>query len=213
MSKVIIHNSVTVNGAFEAPSHEEWLELDADSADGSLQQLVLADALLLGRKTYRGWRPSGRISVRIRRWATWRSGSTACRSTSPRGPSPGRWNGTPPSLRVRSLRRPRAQGQARGQPDRLRMRGAGAHPRPAGSGRRVLVLGESAPLAGRAADRRRSRPDPPAAGRGHALSIRSRLAALPACRGLRERITGSDHVRRRIGRPPVARVLPRTKSG
>jgi dihydrofolate reductase len=54
MGKVILHNQVTVNGAFEAPSPEEWLELDADSSDAALEQLVLADALLLGRKTYEG---------------------------------------------------------------------------------------------------------------------------------------------------------------
>lgn len=54
MGKVILHNAVTVNGAFESPSPEDWLELDADSADASLEQLVLADALLLGRTTYEG---------------------------------------------------------------------------------------------------------------------------------------------------------------
>ena len=54
MGKVILHNSVTVNGAFESPSPEDWLELDADSADAGLEQLVLADALLLGRTTYEG---------------------------------------------------------------------------------------------------------------------------------------------------------------
>jgi dihydrofolate reductase len=54
MGKVIIHNQVTVNGAFEAPTPEEWLELDADSGDAGLEQLILADALLLGRKTYEG---------------------------------------------------------------------------------------------------------------------------------------------------------------
>lgn len=54
MGKVIIHNSVTVNGAFESPTPEHWLELDPDSGDASLEQLILADALLLGRKTYEG---------------------------------------------------------------------------------------------------------------------------------------------------------------
>lgn len=54
MGKVIVHNSVTVNGAFESPTPEEWLELDADSGDAGLEQLILADALLLGRKTYQG---------------------------------------------------------------------------------------------------------------------------------------------------------------
>jgi dihydrofolate reductase len=54
MGKVIVHNQVTINGAFESPSPEQWLELDADSADAGLEQLVLADALLLGRTTYEG---------------------------------------------------------------------------------------------------------------------------------------------------------------
>src|SRR5262245_2912447 len=54
MGKVIVDEQVTVNGAFEAPTPQEWLELDADSADAGLQQLVMADALLLGRKTYEG---------------------------------------------------------------------------------------------------------------------------------------------------------------
>jgi hypothetical protein len=44
-----------VNGAFEAPTPEEWLELDADSGDAGLEQLILADALLLGLR----YRPAG----------------------------------------------------------------------------------------------------------------------------------------------------------
>ena len=54
MGKLIIHNAVTVNGAFESPTPEEWLEMDTDSGDASLEQLRLADAMLLGRKTYEG---------------------------------------------------------------------------------------------------------------------------------------------------------------
>lgn len=49
-----MHNSVTVNGAFESPSPDAWLELDNDSTDDSLDQLVLADALLMGRPVYEG---------------------------------------------------------------------------------------------------------------------------------------------------------------
>jgi dihydrofolate reductase len=45
---------MTVNGAFEAPSPEEWLVLDADSNNVSLEQFLVADALVLGRKTYEG---------------------------------------------------------------------------------------------------------------------------------------------------------------
>jgi dihydrofolate reductase len=54
MGKLICHNAITVNGAFEAPTPDDWLTLDNDSGDASLEQLVLADALVLGRKTYQG---------------------------------------------------------------------------------------------------------------------------------------------------------------
>lgn len=54
MGKLIGHAAVTVNGAFEAPSPEDWLTTDNDSSDAQLEQLVLADALVLGRKTYEG---------------------------------------------------------------------------------------------------------------------------------------------------------------
>ena len=54
MGKVILHSAITVNAAYEAPTPEEWLELDGDSRDASLEQLTIADAMLLGRKTYEG---------------------------------------------------------------------------------------------------------------------------------------------------------------
>lgn len=54
MGKLILHNQITVNGAFDSPSPDTWLELDNDSGDASLEQLRLADALVLGRKTYEG---------------------------------------------------------------------------------------------------------------------------------------------------------------
>lgn len=54
MGKLIVMNQITVNGAFEAPTPDEWLVLDQDSADAGLEQLILADALVLGRKTYEG---------------------------------------------------------------------------------------------------------------------------------------------------------------
>ena len=54
MGKLIVMNQITVNGAFESPSLDEWLVLDEDSADASLEQLLLADAMVLGRKTYEG---------------------------------------------------------------------------------------------------------------------------------------------------------------
>jgi dihydrofolate reductase len=54
MSKVIIHNVATVNGAFESPTPDAWLELDNDSSDAGMEQIYMADALLLGRRTYEG---------------------------------------------------------------------------------------------------------------------------------------------------------------
>ena len=53
MAKLIVHNQITVNAAFEAPS-PDWLVLDEDSGDASFEQILLADALVLGRKTYEG---------------------------------------------------------------------------------------------------------------------------------------------------------------
>jgi dihydrofolate reductase len=54
MGRLVINNAMTVNGAFEAPSPEEWLVLDADSNNVSLEQFLVADAMVLGRKTYQG---------------------------------------------------------------------------------------------------------------------------------------------------------------
>jgi dihydrofolate reductase len=56
MGRLVINNAMTVNGAFEAPSPESdgWLVLDADSNQVSLEQFLVADAMVLGRKTYEG---------------------------------------------------------------------------------------------------------------------------------------------------------------
>jgi dihydrofolate reductase len=51
---LVINNAMTVNGAFEAPSPDEWLVLDPDSSNVSLEQFLVADAMVLGRKTYEG---------------------------------------------------------------------------------------------------------------------------------------------------------------
>ena len=40
MGRLVINNAMTVNGAFEAPSPEEWLVLDPDSSNVSLEQLA-----------------------------------------------------------------------------------------------------------------------------------------------------------------------------
>ena len=54
MGRLVINNAMTVNGAFEAPSPDEWLVLDSDSSNVSLEQFLVADAMVLGRKTYEG---------------------------------------------------------------------------------------------------------------------------------------------------------------
>jgi dihydrofolate reductase len=56
MGRLVINNAMTVNGAFEAPSPEPdgWLVLDPDSNSVSLEQFLVADAMVLGSKTYQG---------------------------------------------------------------------------------------------------------------------------------------------------------------
>jgi dihydrofolate reductase len=54
MGRLVVNNAMSVNGAFEAPNPEEWLVLDPDSNQVSLWQLLAADAMVLGRKTYEG---------------------------------------------------------------------------------------------------------------------------------------------------------------
>ena len=54
MARLVINNAISVNGAFEAPSPDEWLVLDPDSNNVSLEQFLVADAMVLGRKTYEG---------------------------------------------------------------------------------------------------------------------------------------------------------------
>jgi dihydrofolate reductase len=56
MGRLVVSNAMTVNGAFEAPSPEPdgWLVLDADSTQVALEQFLVADAMVLGRKTYEG---------------------------------------------------------------------------------------------------------------------------------------------------------------
>jgi dihydrofolate reductase len=56
MGRLVVNNAMTLNGAFEAPVPEPdgWLVLDADSNQVSLEQFLVADAMVLGRKTYEG---------------------------------------------------------------------------------------------------------------------------------------------------------------
>jgi dihydrofolate reductase len=54
MGRLILNNSMAANAAFEAPTPENWLVLDQESTTASLEQLTIADALVLGRKTYEG---------------------------------------------------------------------------------------------------------------------------------------------------------------
>ena len=54
MARLVVNNAMTINGAFEAPSPDEWLVLDPGSNNVSLEQFLVADAMVLGRKTYEG---------------------------------------------------------------------------------------------------------------------------------------------------------------
>jgi dihydrofolate reductase len=56
MGRLVVNNAMTINGAFEAPSPEPdgWLVLDPDSNTVSLEQFLVADAMVLGRRTYQG---------------------------------------------------------------------------------------------------------------------------------------------------------------
>jgi dihydrofolate reductase len=54
MGKLILHNAMSINAAFDSPAPDTWFVLDNDSGDASLEQLILADAMVLGRKTYEG---------------------------------------------------------------------------------------------------------------------------------------------------------------
>ena len=74
MGRLVINNAMTVNGAFEAPSPDEWLVLDSDSNNVSLEQFLVADAMVLGRKTYEDWPRSGRNWWTTRRWDCSRTG-------------------------------------------------------------------------------------------------------------------------------------------
>jgi dihydrofolate reductase len=56
VGRLVVNNAMTVNGAFEAPSPEPdgWLVLDPDSNNVSLEQFLVADAMVLGRRVYEG---------------------------------------------------------------------------------------------------------------------------------------------------------------
>jgi hypothetical protein len=61
MGRLVINNAMTVNGAFEAPAPapDGWLVLDADGTQVSLEQFLVADAMVLGRKPTRDLPRSG----------------------------------------------------------------------------------------------------------------------------------------------------------
>ena len=56
MGHLIISNSISLNGAFEAPSPppDGWLVLDPERLAAALEMWQAADAMVLGRKTYEG---------------------------------------------------------------------------------------------------------------------------------------------------------------
>lgn len=56
MGRLVVNDAMTINGAFEAPAPEPdgWLVLDADTNQVSLEQFLVADAMVMGRKVYEG---------------------------------------------------------------------------------------------------------------------------------------------------------------
>ena len=56
MGRLIVSNAMSINGAFEAPEPEpaKWLVLDPDSLGASLDLWLMAEAMVVGRKTYEG---------------------------------------------------------------------------------------------------------------------------------------------------------------
>jgi dihydrofolate reductase len=55
MRRVIVSNQISIDGVIESPSPDSWYIAEGEHEDtGSLDQLLAADDLLLGRKTYEG---------------------------------------------------------------------------------------------------------------------------------------------------------------
>lgn len=90
MGKLIISTHITVDGII-GPSPQDWAILEGEGERYKFDQLLAADAFLLGRKVYEGlanvWpsKPTTPASP---------SGSTASPSTSPPGPSKSLSTGT-----------------------------------------------------------------------------------------------------------------------
>ena len=95
MGRLIVHNAVTVNGAFEAPDPDKWLVLDRREQPGLDGPVLLADAMVLGRKTYEGLAAVWPTLVDDPAWGGSQSGSTHAevrRLADPRAPLT--WNAT-----------------------------------------------------------------------------------------------------------------------
>ena len=183
MGRLVVNNSMSVNGAFEAPVPEPdgWLVLDPDSNQVSLEQFFAADAMVLGRKTYEGlaavW-PTLADDPALGAFAD-QMNSMPKYVASRTLRAPLEWNSTllegdlATSVRAIKERHDRT----------LAAIGAGEltdalidH----GSRGRVLVLGEPVDLAGRTEDLRRRRPDPPGADRLDDVRLRRGAPGVPA---------------------------------
>jgi hypothetical protein len=181
MGRLAINNAMSVNGAYEAPSPDEWLVLDPDSNTVSLEQFLVAEAMVLGRKTYEGL-----AAV----WPTLVDDPLL-------GSFADRLNSMPKYVASRTLRAPLAwnatllegdlaesvaalKDPPRRAPGRLRCRRAGPCPHRRGPGGRVLVLGESVSVADRTADLRWCRAAPPVTDRVDDIPVRRAATGLPA---------------------------------
>jgi hypothetical protein len=181
MGRLVINNAMTVNGAFEAPSPEEWLVLDPDSNTVSLEQLLVADAMVLGRKTLRGpGRGLATIGGRLDLGAVRGPAEQHAQVRGVQDPARAVDMERHPSRRRLGRERDRPQGPPQQDPDRLRCRRAGPCPRGRGPRGRVLVLGESVSVGDRTADLRWCRSAPPGADRVDDIPFRRAATGLPA---------------------------------
>ncbi len=183
MGRLIISNSMTINGAFEAPVPvpDGWLVLDPDSQHASLQIWRAADAMVLGRKTYEGLAAAWPQLAAVPGYETFAD----------------QMNSMPKYVASRTLREPLEWNATLLQGDladsvtdlkdkhsgNLIVSGGGelAHALIAsGPRRRGLVHGEPLPVGNRAADLRRHRPRPAGARRHDDLPVGCRAAQLSA---------------------------------
>src|SRR6266508_3889219 len=219
MGRLVVNNAMTVNGAFEAPVPEPdgWLLLDADINQVSLEQFLVADAMVLGRKTYEGTgrglaATGGRPGLGVVR------GPDEPHAQVRGVPDPAGAVGVERHPAERRPRRKcdRPQGPPRQDPGRRRRWRADACTHHPGSRGRILVLGEPVAVAGRAADLRWCWAGPPGVDRLDDVWLWRGAAGLPAStrpvgRRLREEWSAAETKRASVEIAVCGRAAPSTR--